>query len=251
MADEREYVLKITGYTPKTLPLARLLEYLAPLVQIFGNTNGVHLSEIREGSAELVTTIDAVVGDDVDRRVALIDSPDAPPEVMDGVDDLNEQLRADKRDAVLLRRAANDNVYLEVRTFRGAAEPSPKAYGPYPQPTTIDAFLHRAGGKKPRLTLIDPERKRIPAECTEETLKELRHHLHEWLRLHGEGRWYRTARGKWELWGFTVTHFEPVANESLVAAVDRMRAIRGTEWERMKDPLGELRNMRRDDDEAR
>lgn len=243
-----EYIFKINKGTPKTIPMGRLLAYLARVVDLLGDSDGVHFVEIREGSAEAIMNIDAFAQPFIDQRLAQADSDDAPDDVVDAIAEINEMFRADKDDGAILK-AANDGSYVPVFKFRGVAAPEPKTYGPYPQATTIDAYLSRAGGKKPRLTLLDPEQKQISAECTEDTLKAIRHHLHEWLRLHGEGKWFRTVSGRWQLRGFNVSHFEPVENESLRGAVERLRAVR-TDWERDPDALERAKSMRRDDGEA-
>ena len=103
----------------------------------------------------------------------------------------------------------------------------------------------------PHAKLIPLEGEKITADCTQEQAKQLGHHLYEWLRFQGEGKWFRDARGKWELRVFTITSFATVENESLPDAVQRLRGIRGSGWENMADPFGFIRDIRRDDDGAR
>ncbi len=39
----REYRFEIDAFSPTSMPMARLTEYLADLAKVFGNNNSVHL----------------------------------------------------------------------------------------------------------------------------------------------------------------------------------------------------------------
>ncbi len=46
----REYRFKIDAFSPTTIPMSRLAEYVSDLAKMFGNNNSVHLLKIEEGS---------------------------------------------------------------------------------------------------------------------------------------------------------------------------------------------------------
>lgn len=249
MPQGRKYVFQIDKYTPETLPMVRLVEYMTQLVRLFGNENDVHFDEVSEGSAKLAINVDEDAIEPVNRRVSGARLHEAPADVADSIRKIDELVARDQTIANLYL-AANDGAYLEVAHFGGRVENAPKTYGPFSQPTTIDAFLRWAGGKVPHAKLIPLEGRKITADCTHEMAKDLGHHLYEWLRFQGEGKWFRDARGRWELRLFSITSFVQVQNESLVDAVERFRAIRGAEWDKMKDPLAFIREMRKEDDDG-
>jgi hypothetical protein len=60
----------------------------------------------------------------------------------------------------------------------------------------------------------------------------------------GEGRWRRTADGRWELEQFAVSHFEVLDDASLPDVVARLRAIEGSDWRKLDDPVNELLRIR-------
>ena len=60
MSKGGEYRFRIDGFTPDTLPMARLAEYIADLAVIFGEKELVHFVGIEKGSAILIQKIDAV-----------------------------------------------------------------------------------------------------------------------------------------------------------------------------------------------
>src|SRR5437870_4702198 len=58
MAERVQYRLKITAYSPDTMPMKRLAEYLADISWLFGEEAYVHLIAIEAGSTCPVLLID-------------------------------------------------------------------------------------------------------------------------------------------------------------------------------------------------
>src|SRR6202034_2994476 len=54
----REYRFKIDAYSPHTIPLARLSQYLSDLARMMGETANVHLSRVDKGSTVHVICVD-------------------------------------------------------------------------------------------------------------------------------------------------------------------------------------------------
>jgi hypothetical protein len=245
MANGQKYVFQIGAYTPETMPMLRLAEYMVQLARLLGNEGSVHFDEVSEGSTKLAVHIDEPAVDPVSARVTNARSPEASAEVVASIRKLDELVAEDSTIADLYL-AANDGSYREVAHFGGRLPTAPKTYGPFSQPTTIDAYLRWAGGKVPHAKLVPLEGQKVTADCTHEQAKLLGHHLYEWLRFQGEGKWFRDARGKWELRVFIITSFTAISNESLPDVVQRLRGIRGSGWDSMKDPLAFVRELRDD-----
>ena len=62
-------------------------------------------------------------------------------------------------------------------------------------------------------------------------------------------RWMREAAGTWALVRFRIRRFEVLDKDSLCDAVTALRAVPGSGWKEMADPLAELTDLRRDDGE--
>lgn len=78
--------------------------------------------------------------------------------------------------------------------------------------------------------------------------RRLRHHMFDdELRFFGSGKWFRDDVGAWIMQRFTIANFEPLDSRPLTDVVAELRAIRGSEWESIKDPWAELRAIRGDD----
>ena len=54
----REYRFEIDAFTPASMPMFRLAEYVADLAKIFGNNNNVHLLKIDPGSTVPVVMVE-------------------------------------------------------------------------------------------------------------------------------------------------------------------------------------------------
>ena len=58
MTKPKEVIFKIDGFTPKTISLARLAEYLREIAKLYGNDGKVHLSKIKKGCVQAISSVD-------------------------------------------------------------------------------------------------------------------------------------------------------------------------------------------------
>ena len=58
MSEKREYRLKINAYSPETMPMRRLAEYLADMAMLLGEESHVHLVAIESSSTCPVVLVD-------------------------------------------------------------------------------------------------------------------------------------------------------------------------------------------------
>ena len=59
MGSEKEFRFKINAYTPKTIPMLRLAQYMADIASLLGEPTMVHFVKLEEGSTVLVQRVDA------------------------------------------------------------------------------------------------------------------------------------------------------------------------------------------------
>lgn len=83
------------SYTPETLPMERLAEYMAALAKLLGEPTGVHFDDVRSGSAVLVAKVDVPAQPKVRERVHKLRTGDATQDVVKAFHDLDELLRRD------------------------------------------------------------------------------------------------------------------------------------------------------------
>ena len=76
---------KITGYTPSTLPMARLAEYMADLAALLGHEDHVHFIRVGEGSADLIHQVEEPEQPKVIERLHLVKQGLGPAEAQKGL----------------------------------------------------------------------------------------------------------------------------------------------------------------------
>ena len=249
MPHDRRLVFYVDAYSPETIPMAKLAEYMADFAALLGRENAVHFAGLESGSTKIAVIVEA---EDV-------------PKVTTRLDDVRRGV-ANKEVAKIFeqidRRLANDNavgrIYVEdienddpvLVAFPGRERGKAPAYGPFNQDGHLDGILISVGGKDESISIRLQNGNTTYASCdtTREIARELGKHLFEPVRIHGVGRWMRERDGKWTLVRFRVHRFESLGTESLADTVAALRAVRGSGWQAFDDPLAELADLRGDDD---
>lgn len=233
----------IDAFTPETIPMARLAEYMHQIAQLLGEAASVHFVRLEGGSTVLVQTVEREAAPKVRARVAAVRRQEAPPDAMGAYRSINRMLREDNGTAVLREQDT------EVIRFPGREE-QPEALAGIQQQGIIDGEVVRVGGADdPVPVLLKSETQTISGCYAARPLaKELARRLFEPVRLFGTGRWHRDEQSNWRLDRFTVDRFEPLSEAPLSSAVMALRAIRGGEWN--ETSVQELHRIRYGDDGA-
>jgi len=54
----KRYTLYVEAYTPETIPMARLAQYMQNLAAMLGHDAAVHFETLKPGSTQIVSRID-------------------------------------------------------------------------------------------------------------------------------------------------------------------------------------------------
>lgn len=249
MAHNKEYIFHIDAFTPETIPMERLAEYLYELAILLGETKSVHFVELVEGTTQIVHRIEREAVPKVEARLKGVRDRDATQEALRAYDAINGYLRDDAADAVL--REGGDGA--QIIEFPGANELAEPEYGPFNQSGTIDGVVMKVGGKRERVPvhLVTRDGADIGCMTTRAIAKDLAKHIFgDELRLTGTGRWFRDKYGKWVLRTFAVTSFEQLDTKSLSELAAKLSAVEGAGWKTLGDPwaaLAEIRGSVEDD----
>jgi hypothetical protein len=238
---DREYRFKIDAFTPETMPMARLAEYIRELAAILGEHKSVHLLRIEEGSTALVHAIEREAIPKIRARAEAVRRGDAPRDAQEAYRKVNRFLREDNATAIL-RESKTGPKILEF-PGRDEAEdtfPSVNQFG------SISAVLIRVGGVGDQIpVLLESEGQQIAGCHTNRHLaKNLAHHLFEPVRVSGQGYWMRDAEGEWNLNHFRIDSFEPLDGKTLSAALTELRAVAGDEVKGIYEDLRAIRRGR-------
>ncbi len=97
---QREYRFEIDAFSPTSMPMSRLAEYLSDLAKVFGNNNSVHLLKIEGGSTVPVLLVEWEAEPKVRDRLRAIKSHEAPEEAQQAAKDIDRRLLQDNARAV-------------------------------------------------------------------------------------------------------------------------------------------------------
>lgn len=238
-----EYRFSIDAFTPDTLPMGRLAQYMADLARLLGEREYVHFVRLEGGSAVLVEKIDWEAAPKVEQRVRLSDDPLAPPDVQSACRALNERLADDN--AVAELSVSNGG---RVVRFPGRERVEALEYGPFSQEGTLDGVLIRLGGKDEIVPVHLQEGERTYTCHASRTIaRELAPYLFGTpVRVHGTGRWFRSRQGEWTLRRFTIDSFEALDDAPLTDVVRQLRDTPGSEWTTIPNAQEELARLRQD-----
>ena len=247
--DRDEYRFKINAYSPETIPMARLAEYMLELAKLLANQDRVHFKGVEGGSTVLVARIEHEAIPKVANRVDEINRDEPADDTREAFKKLNEMLRNDNATGELQK----DGNVVFLR-FPGREIQKSSRIGPISQHTTVDGELIRIGGKDhtAHAQIQDAEGRVWLGALSRDLARELSKHLYEGpiLRVEGEAKWERNEDGNWDVKNFRIQTFKVLPEDSLLKDVDRLRKIEGSEWKNMNDPIGFIHDMRRDDDEV-
>jgi hypothetical protein len=222
------------SYTPETLPMERLAEYMAAFAKLLGEPQGVHFDDVREGSAVLVANVDVPAQPKVRDRVYRLRTGDAPQDVVKAFNDLDELLRKDNATGEL---AGDDDEV--VVPFPGRNRKPPLTFGPFRQDGSLEGQVVRIGGTDDTVPvhLRDGDIIHI-GQTTPEAARLIAPHLYgPTLRVHGTGTWFRDGVGAWLLKSFRISSFEVLDDADLGRVVDALRRVKGSTWNEVPDPV--------------
>jgi hypothetical protein len=236
-----EFRFRIDVFSPETLPMRRLAEYMIELARLFGNEEHVHFSTLRRGSAVLVQTVDFEAAPKVRARLRSAASPDAPEDVRRPWRKIDGMLADDNAVGKLSEKAPRGLVIeFPGRLSRGAE------IGPVAEEGSIEGILVRIGGEdRSAHAHLQSGEDTLICELSRDLARQLGQHLYGApIRVSGRGRWRRTSEGRWHLIDFKATSFKLLDAATLRESVDRLRQVEGSEWRGAADPIAELRKLR-------
>ena len=247
MFKDREYRFKIDAFTPATVPMARLAEYMMDLAEILGEPQNVHFVRVEEGSLAFVQQVDDVAVPKVRERVKSVRAGNGPQDAMKAYHRTNKKLKHDNCVGSL-----NNEAGAEVIHFPGRKEEEHLSFGAFSQEGSLDGTVIVIGGRGDPVP-VHIQRGDVVYNCfaNRNVAKTLGHHLFTTeLRVHGTGRWQRDEDGAWQMQRFTIATFEVLDDRPLSDVVARLRDIPGSGWKDVADPFAELMELRGNGDEA-
>ena len=236
------YTLHIDAYTPETIPMARLARYMQNCAALLGHESAVHFDRLMEGSTRLVTRVDFVDVPKVRARLDQVARGEGDGESLKAREEIDRLLTEDDATGFV----EDEEGKATVLAFPGITRPRPRPYGPFDQEGSLDGLVVSVGGADTtkHVQLQNGDVKYTGLETDRETARRLGKHLFEPVRVYGMGRWLREDDGTWTLKRFKVHDFTVLNGEDLRDAFQGLRAIEGSDWKGMEDPIAALKALR-------
>ena len=240
MTKDTQRRFKIDVFTPDTLPMARLAEYMTQFAKLLGEPDRVHFVDVERGSAVLRARIDEVAVPKVTRRLSEAAQGQGDPVALKALRDLDDMLANDNAVGQLL-----DEVGAEVIAFAGRNRPKPLEYGPFREDGVLEGVIIKVGGVGELSPVWLQDNQQVHKHCSarRSLAQDLGKNLYGSLvRVSGTGSWMRLATGAWLMKSFVIKDFEILDDAPLADVIKRLQGVEGADWG--EDPLAELEQLR-------
>jgi len=229
MADDKEILtFKIDAWTPETIPMARLAEYMRLVAALYGEQGEVHSRRLKKGSAVLESTVAREAFPKVVTRLQALKTMTPPEDLAKTFEQIDDLLRSDNAVGTVSRPKGG-----KILEFPGRKAPKPEAMS-LTQPTTVDGVVMRVGGIDETIPVVLVDNDRVVYRCTirgRERARELAKYLYGApIRVSGTGKWIRNTDGRWELDHLLVASFEELDDKPLDEVVNELRAMAKGQW---------------------
>jgi hypothetical protein len=239
----REYRFAIDAYTPETIPMARLAEYIGDLATVLGNKERVHFNRIEPGSTVPVVRVEWEAEPKVRERLRAVKLKEAPQEALDAARRIDRRLADDNAIGEL-----KDPTGGKVLRFPGRELLKKLVFGPITQNGTFQGVPIRVGGEGDPVPVhledVMGKRKYI-VSARRNLAKEIAQYLFSAVvRVDGIGRWMRHADGEWEMLDFRVAEYHLIEDADVRTNIAALQDI-AAEWKNLDDPLAVLDEIKR------
>lgn len=245
--ERKDLEFKINAFTPATIPMERLAEYMKDLARLLGESEYVHFVDLGEGSVKLNVAVEYESIPKVQSRVRAAESGIGPGDAVAAFRSIDKRLAADNADGFLCEKGG-----AQILEFPGRRAAKIPEFGYVTQNTVLDGRVRRLGGRAEDTAPVMLEtHDGFETHCvaTRETTRALAKYFDgPLLRFTGQGKWLRTENG-WRLERFGISSFEPIDARGVAEVVADMQALPNPHWKTLKDPIAELREIRGDDND--
>lgn len=240
MSRDKERRFKIDVFTPESLPMERLAEYMLQFAKLLGEPERVHFVDVEPGSAVLRARVEDVALPKVERRVADASRGQGDVVALKALQSLDDMLAEDNAVGVLL-----DDGGGEIIAFLGRNRPTPLEYGPFREDGVLEGVIIKVGGKGSSVPIWLQDGDTVYKNCAARrplARKLAKHYDAGLLRVSGSGSWMRLATGAWLMRSFEIKDFVLLDDAPLADVIKRLHGVEGADWG--DDPLSDLARLR-------
>lgn len=224
MADDKsldnQIRFSLHDFTPETLPMARLAQYLEKFAALLGNESNIHFRRVSAGSAVCEAFADSVAVPKITERTNRIKEGTASHKAAKANEEINDLMAQDN---------TSGDCHLgstKLIEFPGKLRRSKEEIGPVRRSTSIDGEIFSIGGKDDTIN-VQLRANGVEMRCTVpiELARRLAPHMFGGkVRLIGHGNWYRLD-GVWTMKTFSADDFKIPSDKNLAESLDHIRCM--------------------------
>lgn len=240
MKDMERFKFIVPGYTPETMPLDRLLEYLSQLSIVLGNPGDLHLVAIERSSTRPVLAMRHDVAVKARHHAREVAEGGGSARRREAFYKIRHMVAEDGGQPATLREPKG----AVILKFPSVDIGQDQVIHSVRQPTSIEGTLVRVGGISENAQILIQELNgNVIAGCTasRSVTQQMAHLIYHSIRVSGIGTWHRTEEGKWAITRLHVQTFDPLDDDELEDVVAKLRAV-DVEWP--ADTIEQLQGMR-------
>ncbi|MCW5982859.1 MAG: hypothetical protein KIT09_32520 [Bryobacteraceae bacterium] len=241
MSRVEKYELHIDAFSPATIPMARLSEYMADFAALLGHEEHVRFEKLVAGSLAIISRVEPIAEFKVQRRLEEARYGTAPKAAMEALSAIDDKLAADNAVGSIRRGST------KIIEFPGRNRPPVESrLGPVVQRSTLDGEVIQVGGRDETINVHvrsgDDFHRCITTKAIARRLAQ--HMFGPAVRLRGRGTWSRAESGDWTLHRFDIESFEVLDETPLSKLFDGLRTrLAPAEGER-QNPIDLMRQLR-------
>ena len=231
------------SFSPETLPMARLAEYMADIAALFGEKSYVHFVQVEGGSTALLQDVEHEAYPKVRTRVHEVKRGEGPADARRAYEALNRRLADDNASGVLAEDL--DDTPTRVLDFPGRRRFVDAEYGPLTEVGTLQGTVIVVGGESDPVPVHLQDGDDIHVcRAKREIAREMAHCLFgRPVRVEGNGRWFRDAMGEWGMKAFTISSFNVLDDSTLSEVIATLRQAPG-QWKGQPGTIAALAALR-------
>ena len=240
MIDETDYEFYIDSFTPDTIPMARLAEYLAGFAELLGHCDHVHFRKLKSGSLRVAARVEEIARRKVDKQIDEVRFGGGPQLARKAYKEIDDNLADDNAVGRISRGHAN------LIEFPGRTRRVQEKLGPMEQMGTLDGEVIQVGGRDETINIHLKAGEQIHICVTSKAIaRRLAAHIFgSAIRVRGSGMWARLESGVWILKKFKIEDFETLDETPLLKLFDSMRSCLAPPEGGRMNPVDLMRQLR-------
>jgi len=239
-----EYRWILEGFTPDTIPMRRLAEYMLQVSKLFGSEEKIRFERVENNCVALVNKVPAAHSGKIQSRIRAIGRGEGSFDAKSANSRINQMLYEDEASA---RIKTNGAIILR---FPGNVIPE-AADASMSGPASLTGYFYslsenQKGEVKAKLRIVSSDNKSrtVDAVCDSALADNVKALLFNHVRVTGVAEWFRTDKGEWRAENIKVNNATKINTANLQTAVQNIRSA-NVKWS--KDPLKFQNELEADD----